>query len=316
MTLHYAEPHGRYIDYLVKMAAKNVKQGVIEEPRVFFDIVQLDDSTVIVAGNPDVFVNGEQFPIRLTHMSMALVPDFAQSVGLDERYIQRAGVRLKFHDQYYQSRDFVAAPLWLNKVVAAASAVTQGTSGWTFDRPVILSARDSLLVQVELNTAPSVSREITVSFTGTGLLSRRPYFFSGAVNLDNANPTTIPTANFRNDGTEPVALTDMTVHCSADFDDQSGQGDIRYARISVRQVGNGTQADWFQGPTVPSPIERIPATLLGYTNGRALVHQFPGEGLLWEPGEGISFDMQSVSDAASGLDVGISLCGYISITGR
>jgi hypothetical protein len=315
MTLHYVEPRGRYIDYLVKMAAKNVKHGVIEEPRVFYDVITMGTSTEIIQGNPDVFINGEQFPIRLTHMSMALRPDFVGDTGLDERLVQRAGLRLKFHDQYYQSRDFVAAPLWINKVVAASSAVTQGTSSWTFDRPNILSARDSLRVEVNLEEAPPVSRTITVSFTGTGLLSGRPYFLSGSVALTDANPTVINTANFRNDGSEPIALTDMTVHCSGDFDDSNGQGDVRLARVAVRQIGNGTQADWFQGPTVPSPVERIPAVLLGYTAGRACVHRFPGEGVLWEPGEGISLDAQALNDSIDGLALAVSLSGYVSLTG-
>lgn len=313
MTLHYEEPHQRDIDWLVKLASKNVCEGVIEEPRVFWDEVTLLDTNQVTRGNPETFVNGEQFPIRLTHASMAILPNFDGAVGLDERFIQRVGVRLTFHDQYYMSRNFVPAPLWANKVVAAGDANTQGNSSLIYDRPNVLSARDSLRVIVQLNQVPTNgARLVSAAVTGVGMLSKRPYFFSDAVEINNVTQTQLDTSQFRNDGAEPVALTDMSLSCGAEVDDPVGQGDIRQLRVQVRQVGNGTQADWFAGPGAPIP-DRCPAVLLGYGTGRTVVHRFPGDGLIWEPGERVILDMRALDASSEGLTVGFSLYGYVSV---
>jgi hypothetical protein len=311
MTLHYEEPGQRDIDYLVQMAARNVCEGVIEEPRAYWDELTLLGVTQVSRGAPGVLVNGEQFPVRLTHISMALIP--VGVVGTDERFIQRVGARLVFHDNYYMSRDFVAAPLWANKVVAAGDANTAGNSSLIFCRPNILSARDSLRFELQLNTVPDSARLVSAAVTGVGMLSKRPYFFSDAISIDNMNIRQLSTAQFRNDGSEPVALTDMSVSCGAPVDDAVGQGDIRELRLNVRQIGNGTQANWFQGPNVPAPLTRIPAQLLGYGTGRGIVHRFPGEGVMWEPGTGVTLEMQALDASVVGMNVGFSLYGYISV---
>ncbi len=314
MTLHYEEPNLRDIDYLVELASRNVCEGVIEEPRVFWDEVTLLDENQVTRGNPDVFTNGEQFPVRLTHASAAIIPDFDANIGLDERFIQRVGMRLTFHDQFYMSRNFIPAPLWGNKVVAASDATTQGNTSHIYDRPNVLSARDSLRIMVQLNQTPvNGPRLVTGSVTGTGMVSKRPYFFSDSADIEDTTPTQLNTTQFRNDGAEPIALTDMTFSCGAMLDDAVGQGDIRQLRVNVRQVGNGTQADWYSGPRIPTPLERCPAVLLGYGTGRSLVHRFPGDGLLWEPGERVILDMRALDPSVEGFTIGYSLYGYISV---
>lgn len=314
MTLHYQEPHQRNIDAMVQLAAKNLCNGVIEEPRNFYDIITLPATVNTIAeGTPGIFFNGEQFPIRLTHMSMAIRPNFAGSVGLDERFIQRVGVRLTFHDSFYMTRDFVPAPLWLNKVVAAADLVTQGSASLVFDRPNILSARDSLRIEMNLEQAPASPRRCAVGFTGVGAVSKRPYFLGGFADIANTNIVVLDPDGFRNDGAEPILLTDMCVNCGGERDAITAQGDIRQLSVNVRQIGNGTQADWFKGPQVPVPVARCPAVLLGYDTGRAIVHQFPGDGLIWEPGDGITVDMRALDASVASFPIGISLYGYISI---
>lgn len=308
-------PDERYIDYMVRLAEKNLCNGIIMEPRAFFDVITLDDANRITNGSPDVFFNGEQFPIRLTHLSAAIVPDFNAGAGLDERFVQRLGLRLTFHDAYYMSREFVPIPLWLNKQVSGPPLVTDGTSSATFDRPVVLSARDTLRIEGALQETPTNGpRLVSASFTGTGMLSGRPYFFSSERSVGDTLPFVFEAARFRNDGTEPVALTDMALTCGAELNDPVGQGDIRQLAVNIRQVGNGTQADWFQGPTVPLSLTRMPSVLNGYTTGRALVHRFPGVGLLWEPGEGLTLAGLPLDASAQGLQLGISLWGYITVT--
>lgn len=303
----------RHIDYLVKLASDNVCKGVIEEPRFYYDTMTLLTNGQTSEGQRDTFRNGEQFPVRLTHAVFALRPDFDQNLGTDERLIQRVGLRMTFHDQYYMSRDFVPVPLWSNKVVAGPSAITTGFSSYTFDRPVILSARDSLRVTVALESTPTTPRRVVVSVTGIGMLSKRPYFLASEVELSNTNPVVLDSADFRNDGTEPVALTDMVLHCGAETEDATGAGDIRQLRVQVRQIGNGTQADWGIGPTSP-PLAQCPATLLGLTEGRAVVHRFPGDGLIWEPGEGIIVQGIALASSTEGLELATALVGYISLT--
>ena len=58
------------------------------------------------------------------------------------------------------------------------------------------------------------------------------------------------------------------------------------------------------------------ASLLGVRSGRAVVHQFPGDGLIWEPGEGIDLRIQGFPDLEEipNVDVNIALTGYITIT--
>jgi hypothetical protein len=315
MSEHFNELPGRDIDYLVRLASENLRAGRIEEPRVYFDSLTLQADSVETSSAPGVFVNGEQFPVVITHLTAALRPfDSVTTQNVyEERQIQRCGLRLTFHDSYYQAREYVPVPLWANKVVGAGDLVSQGVSSWVFDRPFVLSARDSMRVRVALESAPAAPRLVTVSFTGTGMLSRRPYFLSSQTFLSDTTPRQLITDGFRNDGAEPIAITDMSVHCGPEEEAQSGAGDITQLRVQVRQVGNGTQADWFQGPTVPSLLNECPATLVGVETGRAVVHRFPGQGLLWEPGEGITLDAVSLASSVVGLQLGVALCGYILV---
>lgn len=306
-------------EYLIKLAEKNVCEGIIEEPRFFYDSIGVDNTGLVTPGNEDVFRNGEQFPVRLTHMVAAIRgEELASPVALvNERMIQRTGLRLTFHDQYYMNREFVPIPLWVNKVVAAGDTVTTAVASWFFARPLILSTRDSLRVSVALEDTPTVDRRVVVCFTGVGIQSKRPYFFSSDVVLTTTASTILSTDRFRNDGAEPIVLTDMTVSCGADnagLATDDPQGDIRRFRVNVRQLGNGTGADWGTGPVGANVLAECPAPLFGVTSGRAAVHEFP-EPLLWEPGEGITVETQQVGGTVTANTVlAIGLFGYLSLT--
>lgn len=306
--------NNRYIDYLVKQAAHTVKQGIVQEPRAFYDLLTVNQLT-LTEGSPDVFVNGEKYPVIIRRATFALRPDFNSGQGLDERALQAVGARFVFQDQYYQNRDFVAVPLWSNHVAAGPEATSRATSSQIFFRPLILSARDSLRVEVQLEPqpAPIDPREISVSFNGTGLLSQRPYFLSGSVTLDSEQPTIIDPVNYRNDGSEPIALTDWTVHAGAADTSVTGAGDVREVRVGIRQIGGGTREDFFRGPIVPAALVNMPASLAGVTKGRAVVHHFPGDGLYWEPGNGLRVEALALGAAADGLEVGIALHGSIVV---
>ncbi|UCC73995.1 MAG: hypothetical protein JSV86_05410 [Gemmatimonadota bacterium] len=306
------------VDYLVRLAQKNYCDGIIEEPRLYYDSLPINQAGLETRGDPDVFINGEAFPVRLTHLVMAARVLDQNGAVIDERFVQRVGLRLTFHDQNYMNRLFTPLPLWADVPIAAGDLVGRSVAAWRFGRPPILSARDTLQVTVALERVPAgnATRDVTVSFTGIGLLSKRPYFFSATVTLANAVATVLDTARFRPDGTEPVALTDMTVHCSALSTANDPNGDVREVRVQVRQVGNGTNATWFQGPITINPLPQAPAQLVGLRSGRSIVHKFPGDGLIWEPGEGITMAMQQLDPAitSGNIDVCIGLAGYLSVT--
>lgn len=311
-----------YTDYVIQLAKGGlVRRGVLNEPRLFFDEVDQSDTVgAVVAGNPGVFRNGEGFPVRLTRM-VACVRNTDQADTLDdERNIQRIGMRMLFHDQYYMNPDYLPLPVWGNTNVAGGPSFSAAVSHWDFvanGQPFVLSARDTLVVTLQLIRGPVSAGNVpvNVTFTGVGALSRRPYIFNSEAALNNLARVDMDTVDFRNDGSEPVVVTDMTVNVGNDSDSNDPQGDIGRVRVNVRQVGNGTNAQWFHGPVTPAAIDLAQATLLGVTTGRAVVHQFPGDGLIWEPGEGITIETVAVNPPG-GFDsvLCVGFAGYLMVT--
>lgn len=310
-----------YVEYVLRTAQGGlIRQGVINEPRMLFDELTLpsgaNGSAEIVNGNPGVFVNGEQFPLRITHMT-ATVRHPAPEVLL-----QTIGIRLNYHDQWYMNPRFLPVPVFGNKSTAAPEPASSATAHWDFvanGQPFVMSARDTLVVRVQLQVVPaSTGAKLTanVTFEGIGTMSRRPYILNGQIDLDDLAAIDIPTANFRNDGVEPIAITDMTVNLSGP-DLSSPQGFVSNLRFNVTQVGNGTGVRWFSGPVAPVNIQLAQATLAGVTTGRALVHQFPGDGFIWEPGEGLTLQAQprvnNLLDGGNPVVLCLGLCGYIMV---
>ncbi len=320
------------LDRIIATANQNISNGVIQEPRVFFDEILVPNDGTIQYGSADAFRNGEEYPIQIRWMTLGLrYTDTLDSGPTDERLIQRIALRFNFHGQDYMRNEFVLAPLWHDKPVAGGTILTNGQSTWNFDRPFILSSRDAMRVQVQLDLAPGASppatRTMTVGFTGFGLHSRAPYFRAGDLVLSDTLVGTLDPAAFRNDGDEPIVMTTMTVYVSAEDLSQDPTGDIRIGRVSVQQVGNGTQAQWIQGPSVaPGGVgpgsELCPAVLLGSESGRALVHRWPPDvdspdgGIYWEPGEGIQLQIQAADEIFedSNLVLQVALLGSIIVS--
>ena len=314
----------RYIDWLVELAKKNLQGGIIEEPRLFYDFATLPSlSPFTIQFTNNVFRNREQFPVRITHMIAAIAPTFGGSPAgtfTDERLIQHVALRMRWHDTAYMSSFFTPLPLWANKVLAGAEAIQQGSTGWVFDRPLILSARDSLRVQVQLAADADANRNAMMGFSGVGLLSGRPYFFgSSPLTLDDEQATQIPSRGYINDGAEPVAVTDMVTQLTGVLTDANPSGDARRAGWGLRQIGNGTQSDKLIGPAASPPAAfgstLCPGSLLGISTGRSIVHRFPGDGIIWEPGEGIQAEIAPVTgvDDVQGATVYLAFAGYISV---
>jgi hypothetical protein len=305
---------------LVERVRGRLDSGVIYEPRGYFDMLEMPQIlggseggmsvnsanaiSTLVESAPEVFRNGENYPVTLTHAAFAVdyLDNADQQAVDDERDIQRIGVRMRYHDEYYMNRRAFPAPMWANKPAGLADTCSFGTSIWHFadgkhvaqngGGSFVLSARDTLRVDVELLVTSAYDITITVSFTGIGLLSERPYFLSSSTTRTAAGTTTLIPNDFRNDGAEPILITDMNVNITGEGATEalSNEGDIRRTRINVRQVGNGTSGYWLHGPRTPdTSVDRCPATLLGITGGRAVIHEFP-EPLVWEPGDGITLE--------------------------
>lgn len=311
-----------YTDYVIQLAKSGVmRKGVINEPRVYFDEIEQDDTNSIKRGDEGVFQNGEQFPVRLTHLIATTRFFNDDNVPLvdDELNVQRIGLRLKFHDQFYMNPEFLPVPVWGNKVTAMPPTTSFSTSHWDFvanGQPFVLSARDTLVVTVQLQNAPAQDEVVPVDMviTGIGMLSKRPYFLNGRRNVANVNPINLTTIDFRNDGTEPIAITDAAFVGGPESGAVDPQGDNRRWRFNVRQAGNGTNAQWFIGPQAPVAIPNMQADMFGITAGRCVVHQFPGDGMIWEPGEGVTIETQSIfpPDGFSSV-LCVGLAGYIMV---
>ena len=304
--------HEQQIARAVQLAHENIKRGIIREPRVYFDLVQMVTSTTQIAFcHTDVFRNGEDYPVRIHALTAAV----RATDSTDERQIQRIGMRLMGHDHYYMQREFVPIPSWHNKVCSPSPLMAFGQSGWKLHTPFVLSSRDAMDIRAQLVSTPSNERDITFSMTGVGMDSMRPYFKSSTQTYDAAlTPAAMDPEDLRNDGDEPILITDVTVHCSAADQSNNPQGDIRQADISIRQIGNGTQAVWMNGPIGQDDL--CPAALLGLTNGRAVVHCFPlGSEVLWEPGEGLRVEFQPLFSQAAlaTIYVEVALIGTIEV---
>ncbi len=313
-----SERERRYIDYLVELAAKNPTTGIVEEPRAYYDVIEILADSRPAYSTPGVFQNGERFPVVLTHMTAFVRPTFDESppAGFNEEAIQKIAMRIQWDDTFYQSSLFVDLPSWANVVNTDNPTLSRANVAFQLERPLILPSRDSLDIRVALED-PTVdgARRVALALEGTGLLSQRPYLFSASRDLTNTNVAQLDPEQFRNGGSEPVALTDLVAQVGAEAEDPIGRGDIRYGAVNIRVIGNGTQADFFQGPAVPAlTLPYMPMALLGKTVGRAVCHRFPGDGLRVEPGNSFQVQLQGLDSSVTGLDVALALHGTLFVT--
>lgn len=291
-----------------------IVQARIVEPRIYFDEVRLDTAGAETDGTPDVLRNAEGFPVRITHMLASLA--YFDQAGLveNELEVQRVGVMLRFGDAHYMARVATALPIWSNEIVAAGAAVSPGTSSWRFTRPLKFAPQDALRVDAALEDAPASAIPAVVGVTGIGTRTKRPYFFSGELQLTAATVRTFAIDDFRNSSDEAVLLTDLTVSCSAPVLEVDPSGDIRRLRVSLRQLGNGTGRDWVAGQPPNTLAGFVPASLLGVTTGRAVVHRFPADGIVWDPGEGVSLIAQGLTASPPNAILHIGFVGHMLVT--
>ncbi len=309
-----------YLDYVISLAkGPTLTKGVINEPRMYFDIVTIPDviEGPTVSGSPGVLRNNERFPVRLTHMTASTTYLDTEGVISDPAAIQSMALTLTYHDQYYMSRELTPLPAWSNKVTATPAFLSGAVASWDFiasgSQPVFLAKQDTLQIILALNdaTPPPDPVPVTVTFTGFGMGSGRPYFLSGTVAISNLSRITLNSDHFRNDGNETIILTDMTVVVRPDEGSDEYTSLVSRVSLNVKQVGAGTGSWWFSGPA----NALMPAQLLGLTTGYTLVHQLPGVGQQFLPDDGITYQASRQGTTMSpGSRLALGFAGYIMVT--
>lgn len=317
------------LNYLRKLARENVCKGVLYEPRLFFDRVTFAiDGQDEVFADSEVFVNGEEFPVRITHILAAMDVGGVLSppptpVQGDPRLIQRIGLRVMSHDTYYRHGNFIPLPLMHNVHSAASPVTSPGVSTWKFPFPVVLAKRDAFVVPVELNTAPlaNQNRRVGCALGGLGQLSRRPVQLSADTVLTDTNETDLDIGDLRSDGAEPVEIYELNWWSGPESDDNDGAGDIRQLSCGIRQTGNGTHENWHRAPKYAGAPDKPPATLWGVSEGRAVVHELPIDpenpasmGWTFQPGQGVQIALKNFDTTRQQTveeNVWVALAGYI-----
>ncbi len=239
---------------LIQFASRNRGDGMLIEPRFFYDVLNFENiegtgpyTTVAQNSDPDSFKNGEQFPVRLTHMIVS--PQHLLGT-LDENptvvierpsTVQQLTLRVERYGEYYMNEQYIRASAWHNVPNAQPYNLASGSVTHKFFQPLVLSARDSLRIDFEI-VYPGVTNaivpapnaitdlrlnetlggesttyappSIVVQLTGVGMRSGRPYMLAGPARpTTNAGQTifSVDPALLQNIGMEPIALTDMTV---------------------------------------------------------------------------------------------------------
>lgn len=314
--------------YLQRLANSNVCDGIQYEPRMWWNQYDFTaGGSTFVQDTDEIFYNGDQYPVRITHIVAAMAvgetlsPDPTPVQG-DPRLIQRFGLRIQTHDAFYMSPGYIPLPLWHNVQTVGASAVAPGISSITFPRPFPLGQRQTWSIDVSLEQTPASGRDVGVTFVGLGRTSKRPYRFGTVARLTDTNVLTLNSMDLRSQGQEVVDITGMSLFCGAPIENNDAAGDIRQLRIATRSTGNGTEQLWEQGP-ITSPVSRAPAVLWGTDVSRAVVHELPVtgpdgiRGWLFQPGQGMTVNLQNFDATRQETvseSVWLGMVGYVIIT--
>ncbi len=325
------------------LAAKNVFDGILFEPRLkvqLFDFSAVDQVRPL-ASDDAVMINAEQYPVRITHIVAAIRdqgPDIINGASSDERLVQRIGLRIRAHDTYYMNDQYVNLPLWATERVAASDVVTRSLSSMKLSygkqkrdasggiagrAGTFMGDRDAFEVKLALEYPVDEETEesitVQVAFHGVGAISRRPKHLTGEFTFlpkDGTATRTIPIESYRNDGTEPLEITNVTVQVSAPDGTASSNpvGNIRRVRMSIRQDGNGTNQRWTT--TTAESVSLVPASLWGVNVGRAIIHELPKNdddypGWLWDPNQGLTLEVLPNPSVRCAVYVG--LYGHIVV---
>lgn len=307
---------------IIDAAHEQLDTGVIYEPRGYPVIFQngfggptaAPGQEFQPANDQPYLTNGEQFPVKITHVVLgSTLPEVALE------FVQRVGLRFRYHDNYFPNPFFTPLPAWQNKPSALPLYLNRGTAVWTFDKPNILSAQDTLKVTMR-SVSADVAMTASVVFHGFGLFSRRPYMVAGTATLPASHqPVDVNAIVYRDDSSEPIALFQMvvTVKGTVSFQNPQSQGDLRGVEIQVKQSGNSSRANWLQpirSNDRQFATDQLPASLIGAHGGNQIVHKLD-EPWIWNPGEGFTASAMNIdlSEVSNAYVFGAMALGHIII---
>lgn len=319
---------------LVDAAQNALDEKIIYEPRGYFNVLPYIQSTQRYSIAEEAYRNGEQFPVTLTHATI-FTTNLSVFGGVDERNIQEVGLRMTYHNQQYMNDEFLPCPLWMNKVTATADPTGFISQSWDLtemtEKPFVMMHGDTVEFDVfGVADAADEPLLVSVSMRGIGMLSYRDRMFTGEAvvpaGTQDGVRTRLPTNNYRNDGSEPILITEITLNY---FDSEVElQPDVQEGRVflQARRVGSGTNANWFSGPKTPIDLSALApgvfdfridgmlAALMGVSTGRAIVHRFP-EPWVWQPGDGLDevAIAPTVTSPTIAQAIHVALTGYITI---
>lgn len=295
------------------MAEEQQIDGLIYEPRLLYCPFHFpgDLVTSLVRSDPSAFRNGEQFPIQITHVvaCMDVIGRINESPvvdllpGGDERALQLYALRIAAQETFYPNGEHTLIPLMHN--CQTAGSTNPFSAAWKFDKPFIMSNRDTLEIRVEKNRATDFSTAppaVGVAIDGYGLFSKRPYKMGAFEPVTTELTFRFNTEDLTNDNVEPIVITSICFSAGGDTADAAPNFSgprLRDFYAEVRIIGNATTAIWSSGPIqrnlqVDQPFfRRPPLQLYGLTQGRVAVHKLPGEGWTFQPGEGVDIEVQS-----------------------
>lgn len=333
----------RPIDALVREAAKNLDRGVIAEPRVYYNAWAPANTLLNVPrrSTAQAFMNGEQFPVRITHATVNSRSPLERELSpwpVDTNIFDWK-IRFKHHDQAYPSGRPLLVPNLHNCNIGLAHFVNDSAVHYEFERPYVMTPRASLRIEWAAPGTLDFTEALfstTVTLIGVGMYSFRPYVLSDSQSLvfyaqreaslirGMFNPE-----NLRNDGQEPIAITDLvfstgvtdTVEARGNVPDYALQMPLSEIGLRIRAQGDNTGANWTTFPALesadapvrPFPKEFVTARLLGKDGGRAVTHRFPGEGVTIEPGDEIIVEMTQLRELHPEAMVEVALLGYIEV---
>lgn len=315
---------------LTQLRKRNLVDGVAFEPRLYFDKYTFAPGQVQSLGSREAYRNRGEYPVRITHITaiMDLPPDPETVEGDltqgDERLLHRYGMRVISNDTPYMADIAVPIPTWANKPVAGPAALARSGATWLFGCPWVMANDDTFQVDIEqLVSRGAVGRNVSVGWQGTGRLSGRPY----SIMTSTPEPTlstsrvALPADVTRNEGAEPIDLTQMTVSVGP-FLDQAEVSDAREVLINFKKSGNGTHEQILKGPKLSSGpgIPRVPVPLLGTGVGRAMVHALPWDifddarGWVLYDGQGLDVELTNFDTSRPVEEsVWVAMVGYAII---
>jgi hypothetical protein len=307
-------------------------QGYAYEPVSMYGSVSLPTgaSPQVVSFDSATFKNDSPWVVHLTHIKWCIRErrTSADGVSTDERQENRVEARMRWHDIFYQSTDFMPISLWHTPQpnMGLPPPIENGVVSHRFLRPLLMPQDSVIQALVSLERAETEgTRPFSLALHGKGAESGENRIIRGAMDIGfgssgdglDANEQLTPFEDLTVESDEPILFTDLVMSLGANSESEDPTPDYRLARVNIKMVGAGTEAFWGVTPGVgtsalpPSADLGMPLDLWGVTGSRGVTHRIPGGGWILEPGRGFAMDMRNRNVSGNNaLDVCAAAIGW------